>query len=277
MLHERIQVMPLSPLIGAEISGVDLSKPLGNQVFQEIHDALIAHQVIFFREQTMTLDEHKAFGRRFGKLHVHPAAPSTYGDQEVVTIHADANSTSVSGGQMWHSDVSADEEPPMGSILHLRQAPHVGGDTIFASMYAAYEALSDEMKDFLGNLQAWHSSEKRHKARYGHLGQLRDGTDTYPKALHPILRTHPVSGKKALFVNTVFTTHIEGLAKHESDAILNFLYDHIATPEFQCRFRWRKNSVAFWDNRCTQHRALWDYFPNTRHGYRVAVCGDKPV
>ena len=165
----------------------------------------------------------------------------------------------------------------MGSILHLSQVPKVGGDTIFASMYAAYEALSDEMKGFLADLQAWHSSEKRHKARYGHLGQLRDGLNTYPKALHPIVRTHPVSGKKALFVNTVFTTHIEGLVKHESDAILKFLYDQIATPEFHCRFRWRTNSVAFWDNRCTQHRALWDYFPDTRHGYRVAVCGDKPV
>jgi len=276
MTYERIAVTPLSPVIGAVISGVDLSQPLGNQTFQEIHDALVAHQVIFFRDQEMTLEQHKAFGRLFGKLHVHPAAPATDGDEEVVTIHADENSTSVSGGQQWHTDVSADEEPPMGSILHLRQVPEPGGDTLFASMYAAYDALSDEMKNFLAGLRAWHSSEKRHKARYGHRGALRDGQDTYPKALQPIVRTHPVSGKKALFVNTVFTTHIEGLNKFESEAILNMLYAHIATPEFQCRFRWRDNSVAFWDNRCTQHRALWDYFPETRHGYRVAVCGDKP-
>ena len=276
MTYERIAVTPLSPVIGAVISGVDLSQPLGNQMFQEIHDALVAHQVIFFRDQEMTLEQHKAFGRLFGKLHVHPAAPATDGDEEVVTIHADENSTSVSGGQQWHTDVSADEEPPMGSILHLRQVPEPGGDTLFASMYAAYDALSDEMKNFLAGLRAWHSSEKRHKARYGHRGALRDGQDTYPKALQPIVRTHPVSGKKALFVNTVFTTHIEGLNKFESEAILNMLYAHIATPEFQCRFRWRDNSVAFWDNRCTQHRALWDYFPETRHGYRVAVCGDKP-
>jgi taurine dioxygenase len=276
MAFERISVTPLSPIIGAEISGVDLSKPLGNQTFQEIHDALVTHQVIFFRDQEMTLEQHKAFARLFGKLHVHPAAPATDGDEDVVTIHADENSISVSGGQQWHTDVSADEEPPMGSILHLRQVPEPGGDTLFASMYAAYDALSDEMKSFLSGLKAWHSSEKRHKARYGHRVSLRDGVDTYPTALQPIVRTHPVSRKKALFVNTVFTTHIEGLKKNESDAILNLLYAHITTPEFQCRFRWRENSVAFWDNRCTQHRALWDYFPETRHGYRVAVCGDKP-
>lgn len=275
MTYERISVTPLSPLIGAEIDGVDLSLPLGNQVFQEIHDALMAYQVIFFRDQHLTLDQHKAFGRLFGDLHVHPAAPATGGDPEVVTIHADANSTSVSGGQQWHTDVSADVEPPMGSILHLHQVPETGGDTLFASMYAAYDALSDDMQRFLSGLQAWHSSEKRHKARYGHLGQLRDG-DSYPKALHPIVRTHPVTGRKGLYVNTIFTTHIEGLRKPESDAVLHMLYDHIATPEFNCRFRWRENSVAFWDNRCTQHRALWDYFPETRHGHRVAVCGDKP-
>ncbi|PPR60242.1 MAG: Alpha-ketoglutarate-dependent taurine dioxygenase [Alphaproteobacteria bacterium MarineAlpha4_Bin2] len=276
MTYKCISVVPLGPIIGAEVSGVDLSRSLGNQVFQEIHDALVKHQVIFFRDQAMTVEQHKAFGRLFGKLHVHPAAPATDGDEEVITIHADENSTSVSGGQMWHTDVSADAEPPMGSILHLREVPEPGGDTLFASMYAAYDALSVEMKKFLGGLKAWHSSEKRHKARYGHRGKLRDGVDTFPNALHPVVRTHPVSGRKALFVNTVFTTHIEGLAKHESDAVLNMLYKHIATPEFTCRFRWYANSVAFWDNRCTQHRALWDYYPAVRHGYRVAVCGDKP-
>jgi taurine dioxygenase len=276
MSYERIAVTPLSPVIGAEVAGVDLSQPLGNQTFQEIHDALIEHQVIFFRDQELTLAQHKEFARRFGALHVHPAAPATDGDPEVVTIHADANSTGVSGGQQWHTDVSADEEPPMGCILHLHTVPEPGGDTLFASMYAAYDALSEEMQRFLSGLKAWHSSEKRHKARYGHRGQLRDGVDTYPKALHPVVRTHPVTGRKGLYVNDVFTTHIEGLKTHESDAILKMLYAHIATPEFACRFRWHKNSVAFWDNRCTQHRALWDYFPETRHGYRVAVCGDRP-
>ena len=275
MPYDRILVKPQNPVIGAEIYGVDLSEPLSKHTFREIHDALIAHQVIFFRDQEMSLEQHKGFSRLFGELHIHPAAPPTDGDPEVKTVHADENSTEVSG-DFWHTDVSADEEPPMGSILHLRQVPESGGDTLFASMYAAYEALSDEMKSFLLGLKAWHSSEKRHKARYGNRGKLRDGIDTYPMALHPVIRTHPVSGRKALFVNTVFTTHIEGLTTKESDTILNMLYEHIVTPEFSCRFRWQKNSVAFWDNRCTQHRALWDYFPNIRHGYRVTVCGDRP-
>ncbi len=164
----------------------------------------------------------------------------------------------------------------MGSILHLHTAPSPGGDTMFASMYAAYEALSDEMKAFLSGLKAWHSSEHVHKARYGHIGKLRDGEDSYPSALQPIVRTHPVTGRKLLFVNCAFTTYIEGLKKNESDAILNMLYAHIDTPEFHCRFGWRDKSVAFWDNRCTQHRALWDYFPQTRHGYRITVKGDRP-
>ena len=275
MSYDTIAVSPLSPLIGAEIKGVDLSQPLGNQAFQEIHDALLEHQVIFFRDQEMTLEEHKAFGRRFGELHIHPAAPAPDGHTEILTIHADENSKRVAG-QRWHTDVSCDVEPPMGSILHLHQVPSPGGDTMFASMYAAYESLSDEMKTFLSGLKAWHSSEHVHKGRYGHVGKLRDGEDTYPTALQPIVRTHPVTGRKALYVNCAFTTHIEGLKKNESDAILSMLYDHIDTPEFHCRFDWRDNSVAFWDNRCTQHRALWDYYPQVRHGFRVTVKGDRP-
>ena len=276
MPYQKISVKPLSPVIGAEVGCVDMSQPLEDQVFWEIQEALTEHQVIFFRDQTITLDEHKNFARHFGELHVHPAAPATLGDPEVVTIHADEHSKEVSGGQQWHTDVSADIEPPMGSILHLKKIPEFGGDTLFASMYAAYEALSYEMKNFLSRLHAWHSSEKRHKSRYGYRGHLRDGVDAYPSALHPVVRTHPITGRKALFVNTVFTTHIEELDSHESDAILKMLYKHIATPEFSCRFRWNTNSVAFWDNRCTQHRALWDYYPGMRHGYRVAVCGDRP-
>jgi taurine dioxygenase len=273
MSYEIITATPLSPALGAEIEGVDLSRPLGNQAFQEIHDALMEHQVVFFRDQDITLDEHKAFGRRFGELHIHPAAPSPEGHPEILTIHADENSTRVAGHR-WHTDVSCDEEPPMGSILHLHTAPSPGGDTMFASMYAAYEALSDEMKAFLSGLKAWHSSEHVHRARYGHLTQ-RDGKDSYPTALQPIVTTHPVTGRKALYVNCAFTTHIEGLKQNESDAILNMLYAHIDTPEFHCRFGWTDNSIAFWDNRCTQHRALWDYFPQTRHGFRVTVNGDR--
>jgi taurine dioxygenase len=176
----------------------------------------------------------------------------------------------------WHSDVSCDAEPPMGSILHLHTIPASGGDTMFASMYAAHDALSDPVKDFIGGLSAWHESAHVHRDRLGHKGTLRDGDDSYPVSLHPVVRTHPVTGRKALFVNENFTTRIDGLKPRESEALLKMLYDHIATPEFHCRFAWREKSVAFWDNRCAQHRVVWDYFPAVRHGYRVTVAGDKP-
>ena len=247
MPYERISVTPLSPVIGAEVSGVDLSQPLGNLLFQEIHDALIEHQVIFFRDQEMTLEQHKAFGRLFGALHVHPAAPATDGDEEVVTIHADENSTSVSGGQMWHTDVSADDEPPMGSILHLQQVPEPGGDTLFASMYAAYEALSDEMKTFLGGAKAWHSSEKRRKARYGHLGQLRDIMPS--KALHPIVRTHPVSGRKPLRQCSFSPISKGSMSKRRNPCAMPHRHARVRLPVSVAR-----QFVAFWDNRCARHR-----------------------
>ena len=275
MSYQTIQVEPLSPIIGAEILGVDISKPLGNQAFQEIHDALMTHQVIFFRDQEMTLDEHKAFGRRFGELHIHPTAKAPEGHPEIITIHADEKSKVVAG-MKWHSDVSCDVEPPMGSILHIHTQPPTGGDTMFASMYAAYDALSQPIREMIGGMKAWHESRVVHRDRFGASGKLRDGEDVFPEALHPIVRTHPVTGRKALFVNENFTTRIEGLRKNESDAILKMLYDHIATPEFHCRFRWRPKSVAFWDNRCAQHRVVWDYHPAVRHGYRVTIAGDRP-
>ena len=275
MTYETIEVEPITPVIGAEISGVDISKPLGNQTYQEIHDALMKHQVIFFRDQDMTLDEHKDFGRLFGKLHIHPTTKGPDGHPEVITIHADEKSKVVAG-MKWHSDVSCDLEPPMGSILHLHTIPDAGGDTMFASGYAAYEALSEPIKELVSGLKAWNESAHVHRDRFGSTGKLRDGEDTYPSSLHPIVRTHPVTGRKALYVNENFTTRIEGLQAIESDAILQLLYDQIATPEYHCRFRWREKSVAFWDNRCAQHRSVWDYYPQTRHGYRVTVAGDKP-
>jgi taurine dioxygenase len=270
---ETIEVMPLSPVIGAEIRGVDLSRPLGDQTFREIHEALLRHLVIFFRDQKIDIDQQKAFGRRFGELHIHPTAPSAPGHPEVLVVKADAHSKAVAGNR-WHTDVSCDVEPPMGSILHMRELPAVGGDTMFASMYAAYEALSQPTQVFLSGLKAWHESE--HVLR-GTLGQkLHGGAEEYPRALHPVVRTHPETSRKCLYVNSGFTTRIEGLGEKESRALLDMLFDHVRTPEFQCRFRWQQNSVAFWDNRSTQHYALWDYFPHSRLGYRVTICGTRP-
>ena len=274
MAYETIEVEPLGPVIGAEIRGLDLSRPLGNQTFQEIQEALLRHLVIFFRDQDIDLEQQKAFGRHFGKLHIHPTAPSAPGHPEVLVVKADASSKAVAGNR-WHTDVSCDMEPPMGSILHMRELPAAGGDTMFANMYAAYEALSQPMQAFLSGLKAWHESEH---VLGGTLGQkLHGGAKEYPRALHPVVRTHPETGRKCLYVNSGFTTRIEGLGEKESRALLDMLFDHVRTPEFHCRFRWQQNSVAFWDNRSAQHYALWDYFPHSRLGYRVTICGTRPT
>jgi taurine dioxygenase len=272
--NQTIDVKPVTPRIGAEIFGVDLAGPLGNQQFQEIHDALMTHQVIFFRDQEISLEQHKAFGRRFGDLHIHPGSPGPEGHPEILVIHADANSKRIAG-ERWHSDVTCDVEPPMGSILHLHTLPETGGDTLFSSMYAAYEALSEPMKRFLDPLTATHDGEHVYRGRYRDRG-VDDTGKVYPKASHPVIRTHPVTGRKGIFVNSTFTTRINELSRDESDAVLGMLWEHCAKPDFQCRFRWQPNSVAFWDNRCVQHIAMWDYFPQVRSGYRVTVKGDRP-
>jgi taurine dioxygenase len=271
---ECITVDKLTPVIGAEIGGVDLSQPLGNRALDEIHRALAENLVIFFRDQHLTPEQHLGFGRQFGDLHVHPAAPHAPGHPELMAIHADKDSTRANG-EGWHSDVSCDATPPMGSILYIRTCPPHGGDTLFASMYAAYEALSDRMKRYLEGLTAVHDGEDAYRGTYANYGV--EDKPTYPRAEHPVVRTHPVTGKQALYVNAGFTTRILGVPRDESQGILRYLFEHTANPLFQCRFRWRENSVAFWDNRCVQHRAMWDYWPHTRSGFRVTVAGDKPV
>jgi taurine dioxygenase len=274
--YETIKVETVTPRVGAMISGVQIGDDLGNQQFQEIHDALMRHEVIFFRDQHMTLEQHKAFGARFGALDVHPGSPGPEGHPEVLVIHADENSNHVAGDS-WHSDVSCIAEPPMGSILHLQKVPEGGGgDTLFASAGAAYDALSEPLKAFLAPLTAIHAGEQVYRGRYKHQG-IDDTGKTYPESEHPVVRTHPVSGRKSLFVNETFTTRIPQLAKKESDAILRMLCDHIQLPQFQVRFKWQENSVAFWDNRSVQHHAMWDYFPEVRSGFRVTVKGDRPV
>jgi taurine dioxygenase len=272
MTYTALRIEKLTPHVGAEVHGVDLSRPLDERTFKEVHDALIDNGVIFFRDQHLTPEQQKDFGRLFGELHVHPAAPALLeGHPEILVIHADEKSKRVAG-EVWHSDVSCDPEPPMGSILYMHELPPVGGDTLFASMYAAYEGLSEPMKRFVEGLTAWHDGEHVYRGRYG----LKDEGKTFPRAEHPVVRTHPVSGRKGLYVNRGFTTRIAQLTRPESDALLEFLYQHVETPEFHCRFRWQVSSVAFWDNRCVQHHAMWDYFPQRRHGHRVTISGDKP-
>jgi len=271
--YETIAVDKLTPIIGAEIAGVDLSGAISNRQMDEIHRALAENSVIFFRDQHISPEQHLAFGRNFGDLHIHPAAPHAPGMEELMIIHADKDSPRANG-EGWHSDVSCDPEPPMGSILYIKTCPPKGGDTLFASMYAAYEALSDRMKAYLDGMMAIHDGEETYRGTYKNLGVADKAV--YPKAEHPVVRTHPVTGKKALYVNRGFTRSLVGVPRDESYAILNYLWNHAENPLFQCRFRWTENAVAFWDNRCVQHRAMWDYWPNTRSGFRVTVKGDKP-
>src|SRR6516225_4322382 len=277
--YETIAVEKLTPIIGAEISGVDIGKLVSddarsNSQMDEIHRALAENLVIFFRDQHISPEQHLAFGRKFGDLHIHPAAPHEDEDPALMKIYADRNSPRANG-EGWHSDVSCDMEPPMGSILYIRKCPPRGGDTLFSSMYAAYEALSDRMKRYLEGLTAIHDGEDAYRGTYANYG-IADKS-SYPRAEHPVIRTHPVTGKKALYVNRGFTKRIVGIPRDESNAILHYLCDIAEDPLFQCRFRWRENSIAFWDNRCVQHRAMWDYWPHTRSGHRVTVAGDRPV
>lgn len=268
--YVAIEVKPVTPVIGAEIAGVDLTKPLPPAQVAELQRALADFLVIFFRDQPIDHENHKALARHFGGIHVaESTAPwRVPGHPEVTIIHADADSKFVAG-EDWHSDMSCDAEPPLGSILYMHTIPEVGGDTVFTSMVAAYEALSDRMKAHLDGLTAMHD------AVVGFGGITPPGM-TLPRHSHPVIRTHPVTGAKTIFVNKGFTTYIEGVSADESRALLDYLHLHIQRPQFQCRFRWQPHSIAFWDNRSVQHSAIWDYFPNVRSGFRVQVLGDKP-
>jgi len=264
MAYEVLTAAPMTARIGAEISGVDLSQPLTNKLVEELHDALMTYQVIFFRDQKMDHERHKELGRAFGDLAIHSGVAGLEDHPEVVAIHADADSKFVAG-ENWHSDLTCNEIPPMGSILYLPIVPEYGGDTMFASMYAAYDALSDRMKAYLEGLTAVHDGEHVYRP-------ITDDPDKrFPCNEHPVIRTHPETGRKGIFVNPSYTTEIVGVGKDESDGILQMLYKHCANPNFHVRFRWQPNSIAFWDNRCTWHLAVWDYFPEVRSGFRVTV------
>jgi taurine dioxygenase len=273
MTYTSFDVHPASPHLGAEILGIDLTGPLSGLQVDEIRTALGAFGVLFFRDQKFDFDSQKAFGRRFGDLDIHPNTPGPEGHPEILPIHADATSK-VIAGERWHSDVSCFETPPLGSILHLQTVPPVGGDTLFASLNAAYDALSPRMKTYLEGLTALHSGERNYRRRNRLMG-IDDRGRVFPQAVHPVVIRHPISGRPGLYVNRLFTVQINELSDEESEAILAYLYAHAEKPDFQVRFRWRPDSVAFWDNRAVQHLALWDYYPQTRSGSRVTVKGER--
>ncbi len=269
-----MHIEPVTALIGAEVSGADLES-LSDTEFAQIERAFTEHQVLFFRDQPpLDPEAQVAFAKRFGELHYHPAAPHPEGHPELFIIHAHKNST-YADGNGWHTDVSCDVEPPLGTCLQLRVLPPIGGDTLFASMCAAFGTLSLTLQEFLSGLTATHESEHIYRGRYAKRG-IDDTGKVYPSAEHPVVRTHPQSGRQALYVNPSFTTRINGLEPAESKALLDFLYSHQQRPEFQVRFRWTENAIAFWDNRCTQHFALWDYWPHERKGHRVTIKGERP-
>lgn len=273
---KHIVAKPFAPNLGAEITGVDLSQTISEAEFSEIEAAFLAYQVLFFKDQKEIPPQvHIDLGKRFGPLHSHPAAPTMAGYPEIFEIHATRHSK-VANGEFWHSDVSCDEEPPLGTMLQIHILPPCGGDTMFSNMYAAYDALSDAMKTFLDGLSATHASEHIYRGRYADRGQ-KDSDIAFPSASHPVVRTHPQTGRKALFVNRTFTTRINELSEEESSAVLKLLFEHAESIQFQIRFRWSKNDMAFWDNRCCMHRAIWDYWPEERKGRRVTIKGDRPL
>ena len=274
--YELIEAKPFAPNLGADIRGVDLSRPVPDAQFAEIRDAFLKYRVLFFKDQKeIAPAQHIAFGKRFGPLHAHPAAPTMAGHPEIFEIHATKDSK-IANGEFWHSDVSCDDTPPLGTMLQIHIAPPCGGDTMFSDMYAAYDDLSGPMQQMLGGLTALHSSEHIYKGRYTDRGK-KDTDISCPEAVHPVIRTHPDTGRKSLFVNRTFTTKIIGLSETESDAVLRMLFEHAEHIKYQIRFRWAQNDMAFWDNRCCMHRAIWDYWPEERKGRRVTVKGDRPV
>lgn len=271
-----LEIIPITPLIGAEIKNIDLKDNLTEVSVKKLRSAFLEHSVLFFRDQNLSIDEQKIFGKYFGDLHIHPARDRNgiEGHPEILYINAGPDTSRVNGDD-WHSDVSCDQEPPMGSILRIFETPNNGGDTLFSSMYAAYEALSEPMKRFLDPLTAVHDGGPNYIDRAKRAGIYKPDK-VFPANSHPIIRTHPETRKKAIYVNKIFTQTIDSVSKDESKAILEFLFQHIAKPAFQCRFKWEKNSIAFWDNRCALHHAMWDYYPEVRRGYRVTIKGNKP-
>lgn len=273
--YNEIDVRPFAPHLGAEVRGVVLADGVSESQFRELHRAFLTHQVLFFKDQAeIAPDKHIEFGRMFGELHAHPAAPTMDGYPEIFEIHAHRDSK-VANGEFWHSDVSCDEIPPLGTMLQLHILPPAGGDTMFSDMYAAYETLPGGIRKKIDGLTATHASAHVYVGRYSDRGQ-KDAEIDCPSAIHPVVRTHPETGRKALYVNRTFTTQINALAEPDSADLLEMLCDHAEQERFQIRFAWSLYDVAFWDNRCCMHFAIWDYWPEERKGRRVTIKGDRP-
>jgi taurine dioxygenase len=275
-----LTLTPLTPAIGAVVEGLRLGESLDEARFEALQAALVRHQVLFFRDQTLTPRQHRDFAARFGALHVHPIYPNHADAPEIIVLDSDL--TDLTDNAIWHTDVTFTERPPMGSVLVARILPAQGGDTLWASTTAAYDALSPAMQEFLLPLTATHNIVQSFPAeRFGVSAEARARLETAkrnnPPVSHPVIRTHPISKRRGLFVQEGFTTHINELAPAESRALLTFIFQHSIKPEFTVRWKWREGDVAFWDNRDTLHYATDDYRPARRVMNRATIIGDRPV
>ena len=281
MEYSEIEVRPVAGNLGAEIHGVDLSTPLTEAAHNEIRQALLDNCVIFFRDQAITPEQQIAFASRFGELQVHPYIPTLEGYPEIIELRSndDGPADMAYQSNKWHTDMTYTPDPPLGCVLYGKNVPPAGGDTMFLNLYRAFDTLSPAMQEFVSTLTAIHditaSMPADFMAQSWAPKQLESLHKKTPPVEHPVVRTHPETGRKCLFVNSNFTSHIKQLSRTESDALLNMLYEHIAKPENVCRFNWETNSIAFWDNRCTQHYAINDYHA-LRVMHRVTICGDRP-
>lgn len=270
--YSRLELQPCNATIGAEVQGVQLAN-VDDETFREIEQAFLDYKVLFFRDQALETSEHVAFARRFGELEEHPFLPPSHSDEALVRFEKSEEVVGVEN--QWHTDVSWRERPALGSMLRAIEVPRYGGDTLFADMVAAYEGLPADLREQLDGLEAVHDfsfsfgralDEETRKKRQ----------QEFPAVAHPLIRTHPVTGRKAIYACKVFTSHIVGLPEDESRALLERLYDEATVPEYQCRFRWEAGSVALWDNRSVQHYASNDYWPQRRVMERAAIVGERP-
>jgi taurine dioxygenase len=268
-----VQVAPIAGALGAEILGVDLSQ---NFPEREIRKAFLEHQVVFFRDQRLDPAQFMAFARSMGRPVEYPFVKGIAGFPEVIEVKKLEHERHNFGG-LWHSDTAYLDQPPMGSMLLAREVPPYGGDTLFASQYLAYESLSPAMQSLLGGLKAVNASSKANvtRTREDRIKEQGGGGQEY-EAEHPVVRTHPETGRKALYVNSGHTVRFAGMTEEESAPLLEFLFRHQVKPEFTCRFAWRVGSLAFWDNRCTQHNPINDYHGHRRVMHRITLAGDRP-
>ncbi len=279
MSETTMKITRINPNIGAEVSGLDLTRPVSDSDFKTLFDAWVEHEVLVFPDQDITVDHQMAFAACFGELSIHPFSPNMDDKPEVIVLdnHRD-NPPALT--DVWHSDETFRFDPPAGTMLRAKVVPEVGGDTMFCSMTAAFEGLSDRLQHFITGLEAVHDF-KPFRTLFGDSPEdrasLRRIEDTYPNPTHPVVRLHPVSGKPILNVNPQFTLRIVGMKERESRMLLDLLFGQAQIPDYQLRVRWKPNTMTFWDNRATQHYAIHDYWPQRRLMERVTIKGDRPV